>query len=131
MLASGDQVVGALQVGVARSMQSVFVRDLLRHSVVLFGFLGCVLACVVNAVAPAPRQVKQALSGKKPQKPPRMTPRGLHAGGAGALRTCSAAFRSGIGIGTTETYLSNVFIRKGGDWGDGIMEGSGAVHRFQ
>ena len=73
MLASGDQVVGALQVGVARSMQSVCVRDLLRHSVVLFGFLGCVLACVVNAVAPAPRQVKQSLSGKKPPKPPRMT----------------------------------------------------------
>ena len=58
-------------------------------------------------------------------------PRGLHAGGAGALRTCSAAFWSGIGIGTTESYLSNVFIREGRDWGDGIMEGSGAVHRFQ
>ena len=58
-------------------------------------------------------------------------PRGLHAGGAGASRTCSAAFRSGIDIGTTESYLSNVFIREGRDWGDGIMEGSGAVHRFQ
>ena len=39
--------------------------------------------------------------------------RALNAGGAGALRTCSAAFRNGIGISTTESYLSNVFAREG------------------
>ena len=29
------------------------------------------------------------------------------------MRTCSAAFRNGIGISTTESYLSNVFAREG------------------
>ena len=39
--------------------------------------------------------------------------RGLNAGGAGALRTCSAAFRNGIGISTAESYLSSVCAREG------------------